>query len=389
MLKEVFYFLKGYVIIRVCGKFPERVLNIATAKDILCWDVKSIKGGIAFKVSAKAYPFMKEICEKCSCTMSTGAKIGMMFSLKRHKKRHALLWGVGLFFAIVVFSLSFLWEIEIGGNEKIPENEIIALLSESGISRGKFLYFMDPEKACNDIYNKDDRLAWIGIEIRGTKALVSVAEKRPKPYVRDETVPCNIVADKDGMVYTLHVRIGEPCVNEGDAVLEGQLIVSGILDSAVLGYRTVHADADIIFKTWHEKTVEQPLYEIKRNLSGRYKNRYFLNLSGHKVPLQFGKIPYEIYDTEYEYKGFIIKEKISEVFETKTVFTDEQAIGIAKAAYEKELSEKGELVNITYTYENNNGEENSLIIHFTAELLESAGRKQEIARDTNGENPAG
>ena len=380
MLKEVFYFLKGYVIIRVCGKFPERVLNVAAAKDILCWDVKSIKDGIAFKVSAKAYPFMKEICERCGCSMSTGAKIGIMFSAKRHKKRHALLWGVGLFFAIVLFSLSFLWEIEIDGNEKITDAEITKLLSESGISRGRFLYFIDPEQACYDIYNKDDRLAWIGIEIRGSKALVSVAEKRPKPYVRDETVPCNIVSDKDGVVHKLITRIGEPCVSEGDAVFSGQLIVSGVIDSAVLGYRTVHADADVILKTWHEKTVEQPLYEIKRILSGNFKNRYSLDLFGLKIPLYFGKIPYENYDCEYEQKGFIVKQKVSEVFETKTAFSVEQALQIAKASYEKELAEKGELVNITYTIDNK-GDNKSLVIHFSAELLESAGRKQEIVRD--------
>lgn len=379
MLKEVFYFLKGYVIISVCGKFPERVLNVAARRDILCWDVKSTPRGISFKVSAKAYPFMEEICQKCGCTMMTGAKIGLCFTAKRHKKRQALLWGVCLFFALVLFSLSFLWEIRIDGNETISTEEILALLSESGIEKGKFLYSMDPEKACTDIYNKNDKLAWIGIEIRGSCALVSVAEKRPKPYVRDESVPCNIVADKDGVVHKLYVKIGEPVLKEGDAVLEGQLIVSGVIDSAVLGYRTVHADADIIFKTWHEKTVLQPLYEVERILSGNVRKKWYFDLFGLKIPLNFGKNNFEVYDVETEKKGPFITEKISEVYENKISYSKNQAIQIAKQNYMQELSKKGEIANISYTFENKDAE--NLIIHFTAELLETAGRKQEIVRD--------
>ena len=387
MLKEVFYFLKGYVIIRVYGKFPERVLNVASCRDILCWDVKSVPGGIAFKVSSKAYPFMKEICDNCGCTMSPGAKVGLIYTASRHKKRRALLWGVGLFFAIVFASLSFLWEIRIEGLETIPESEILSLLEESGIKTGKFVYGMNPEEACTDIYNKNDKLAWIGIEIRGSCALVSVAEKRPKPYVRDETVPCNIISDKDGVVHKLHVKIGEATVKEGDAVLEGQLMVSGILDSSVLGYRALHADADILLKTWHEKTVEQPLYVINRNKSGNEKNRYILDIFGFKIPLYFGKAPYSSYDKEIKQTGPLIKETLYEVYETKSYYSEQQAIEIAVSDYNKELEPSGEVLNISFDYENTGKE--SLVIHLTAEMLETAGRKQEIERYTNGENPTG
>lgn len=386
MLKEVFYFLKGYVIIKVCGKFPERVLNVATDRDILCWDIKSVPGGIVFKVSAKAFPFMQEICTRCGCTMTSLVKSGLMFTAKRHKKRQALLWGVALFFAIVVISLSFLWEIRIEGLETIPESEILSQLSECGIRKGRFVYTMDPEKACTDIYNQNDKLAWIGIEIRGSCALVSVAEKRPGPYVRDETVPCNIVSDKDGVVHKLYVKIGEAVVNEGDAVTEGQLLVSGILDSSVLGYRALHADAEITLRTWHEKTVTQPLFEIERVLSGNTKDRYSLSLFGLKIPLYFGDIPYEIYDSEVSLAGPFVKETISEVYENKISYSEKQAIDIAKAEFIKEL--EGEVLNVSCNYENTG--KDSLLIHFTAEVLSPAGIKQEIARDTaDGENPTG
>lgn len=381
MLKEVFYFLKGYVIIRVYGKFPERVLNVATRKDILCWDVKPIKSGISFKVSKKAYPYMKEICENCGCTMKQSAKIGLSYTASRHKKRQALLWGCGLFFAIVVLVLSFLWEIRIEGLETIPESEILALLKESGISTGKFVYTMDPEKACTEIYNKNDKLAWIGIEIRGSCALVEVAEKRPKPYVRDETVPCNIVSDKDGVVHKLHVKIGEAVVKEGDAVFSGQLLVSGIQDSSVLGYRTLHADADISIRTWHEKNVKQPLYKLEKLKTGEQKERYVIDLFGLKIPLYFSgtKPPFEIYSTELTQSGPLITQTFYEEYENKIVYTKQQAIELAKSNYCEELKKSGEIAKLDYTFEE--AESNSLLIHFTAELIESAGRKQEIERN--------
>ena len=386
MFKEVFYFLKGYVIIKIYGKFPERVLNVATNKNILCWDIKSLKNGISFKVSAKNFSEVKNIAETLGCTLNQTALIGAVFTAKRHKKRQALLWGMLVFVIIVFVLLSLLWDIRITGLETIDEQTILTQLSESGIKKGRFLYGMDSKKACEQISLKNDKIAWIGIELRGSCALVEVVERVAKPEIMDMYTPSNIISDKNGVVMGLEIKSGEPAVKIGDAVLQGQLLVSGVIDSAVTGARLVPSDGDIFLKVWHEKTVEKPLIITERELTGNKKTRIELCFDDKIIPLYFDKTPFEIFDKKTTGSGILRKAEFSEVNEKKVLLSKEQALSLAKQEFEKELLPLGEILNITYTYE---VKQKSIIIHFTAEVKETAGEKREIERDTNGENPAG
>ena len=245
MLKEVFYFLKGYVIIKIEGKFPERFLNVAGKKKILIWDVQSKSNGLVCKVTAKEFSKVEGIAENCGCTMRVLGKIGMPFSAKRHKKRKALFLGI-LGFAVTVFlMLSVLWDISITGNERITQQQILDLLAQSGIRRGVWVYGIDKTQACNEIIAKNADIAWIGIEIKGSRAFVEIVEKVPKPYIEDKSIPCNIISTKSGVIENMQIRSGVPAVKIGDAVFEGQLLVSGIADSTFVGLRYLHSDADI------------------------------------------------------------------------------------------------------------------------------------------------
>lgn len=387
MLKQVFYFLKGYVIIRIYGKFPERVLNVATAKNIICWDTKPISGGLCFKVSKKAYPMMEDIVKGCRCTMQTGAKIGLPFTAKRHKKRQALIWGVGLFFCVIFLFSSVLSEIRITGNEKISDTEILELLSECGISKGKFVYGIDTRKTVRQMYVKNDKIAWIGIEIRGNCALVEIAEKVEVPHIVPLDSPCNIVSDKDGLIEKIQVRYGIPMVKEGDAVYKEQLLVSGIADSSVVGVRYIHADAEILLRVWYEKNAVQNLSYTERVPTGNTKTRYEIDLFGYIIPLYFNmKPPFEKADVMSENIGLLRKHTYAEVTEISKKYTEEQALKIAQEEFEEEAKKVGEVQSITHTYQR---EGDSLNINFTAECLTEAGIKQEIERTVqDGENPA-
>lgn len=387
MFKGVFYFFKGYVIIKVTGKFPERVLNVASKKNVLCWDIRPTKNSMVMKISARDLKAMEEISEGCNCKIHHMAKIGLPFTAKRHKKRHALLWGVGGFMCILLALFSLLWDISITGLETIPDQTIFELLEQSGIKKGRLVYGIDTRQACKEIIAKNDKIAWIGIEIRGSCALVEVVEKVQKPEIKDTQNAYNIISDKNGVIDSMQVRSGVPVVNVGDAVFEGSLIVSGIADSTAVGARYLPADADIIMRVWHEKQVTEPLYIIERIPTEQKKSRISLNLFKKQIPLYFGKeIPYTTYDITHSFWGIFKKETITEIKEKKVPVSEQNAIINAKKNFEQELKSFGEIVNITYSYEKQG---DALNIHFTAEVKEKAGKKQEIERIIqDGENPA-
>ena len=52
MLFQLFYFLKGYVIIKVTGNFPEKFLNLAMQQNVYIWDIrKTSEETITLKIS--------------------------------------------------------------------------------------------------------------------------------------------------------------------------------------------------------------------------------------------------------------------------------------------------------------------------------------------------
>lgn len=388
MLKEVFYFLKGYVIIKVEGKFPERFLNVAGRKNLLLWDLKPKQNAITFKIAASELRQAKESAENCGLKLSVLGKIGLPFTAKRHKSRKALLFGLVGFAAIVIVLFSLLWDISITGNESIPTDTVLKLLAESGIKRGVSARGIDPRQACNEISAKCGDIAWIGIEIKGTCAKVEIVEKVKKPVIEDKSIPCNIVSDKSGVVEKMQIRSGVPAVNVGDAVFDGQLLVSGIADSPILGVRYLHADGDIYLRVWHEADVKKPLSETKRVPTGNVQKRYVVNLFGYKIPLYLPKnaCKFAAFDKTDTQGTFIETHTYTEITEKKEKITLEKALADAEKEFRHESERSGEVLNITKTYKES---KDFVSIHFTAEVLEKTGEKREIERDTNGENPTG
>ena len=51
------------------------------------------------------------------------------------------------------------------------------------------------------------------------------------PEFPDSTTPCNIVASQDGTIMGIEATVGVAEVRSGDAVLKGDLLISGITEN--------------------------------------------------------------------------------------------------------------------------------------------------------------
>ena len=100
-----------------------------------------------------------------------------------------------------------------------------------------------------------DDLSYLTINIRGTEALVTVTEKDPEKQKEDLPEPCDLYADKAGIIAALRVRTGEAAAALGDTVIPGDLLVSGRMTSTQGEVRLMAADADILLQTWPQAAV--------------------------------------------------------------------------------------------------------------------------------------
>ena len=81
----------------------------------------------------------------------------------------------GMVVAILIFVLTrFIWNVEINCDGDIDKNQILNILSQSGIEEGKLISGVNTEKAINDVCRKNEKISWCGIKIKGTNVIVSL-----------------------------------------------------------------------------------------------------------------------------------------------------------------------------------------------------------------------
>ena len=222
-------YITGYLEVYLYGENPERVINMAMSRGIYLWDIRQIgPGEFVLKIRLGGYKALRHVVRRSPCRAKIIRKAGVPFFIMRALKRKV--WTAGLlFFCITLYILSsFVWFIEISGNNRVKTGEILESVEKQGLKVGV------PKSAlsCDALQNKllDDipQLSWAGIHIRGTKVVIEVAEKTLRPS-GDELKPGDMWARINGKVEQMLVLKGTARVKEGDYVQRGQILISGLV----------------------------------------------------------------------------------------------------------------------------------------------------------------
>ncbi|MBE7076891.1 MAG: hypothetical protein E7374_03245 [Clostridiales bacterium] len=129
---------------------------------------------------------------------------------------------IGLFLGIIclIFASTFTWDIRIYGTKDLKVNEILNVLEENGVKRGR-INTETKEDIENILLEKYDRIAQVSVMKKGTTILINLSEKLV--YDEEEFLP--ITAKFSGIVTSVNVVTGTLNVKVGDYVNEGDLLV--------------------------------------------------------------------------------------------------------------------------------------------------------------------
>ncbi|MDE5830773.1 MAG: sporulation protein YqfD [Clostridia bacterium] len=120
----------GYVNISVQGYYIERFINVCISKNIFLWNIKIEKSTYAHaNVGIKDFKKLKEVARKTKCRTTLNSKHGIPFFMNRYRKRKIFGIFLALIVALMYTQSRFIWNIQIEGLERIPEEEIISELS--------------------------------------------------------------------------------------------------------------------------------------------------------------------------------------------------------------------------------------------------------------------
>ena len=120
-------------------------------------------------------------------------------------------------------------------------------------------------------------LCWAAMRHTGNRLVVEVREATEKPEMYLDRQPCNLVAAKPAQIVDLSIRDGQVMRLIGDAVQEGELLVSGILADDK-GHTTLHhASGSVIGEYQETQTFFCSYAQSIRTKTGRCKENQSLN----------------------------------------------------------------------------------------------------------------
>ncbi len=282
MLKRAVKLLRGSVRVRAQSAYPERVLNLCSARGIEFWDVRWLSAAeLSLCVARRDLRALRRAAEGIGADLTVERAEGAPFFLARFRRRYALLAGLALCAALLAVNSLFIWDLEVTGNETVPTERILRALREQGVHRGTPVYSFDTQELCNRVLPELRDLCWIGVNVRGCRAYVQVRERVRPPERVNEKAPTNVVARRAGLVTKVRALDGEKRVLPGASVQRGQLLIAGVVDTGgtehpSVSTRFLAGKGEVWARTWYELSVYIPLRWEEKRYTGEKEHSYAL-----------------------------------------------------------------------------------------------------------------
>ena len=254
---------KSGIKLELMGTLPESVLNTCALNAIELWDMQCVDAyTLTFCAFERDLEDIKSIAQKCMCELKVIDKSPLIKHRETIKRR----WYLPLFLAAVALMLGvsglFVWDIRLEGCEDLSRGKAMRVLEDCGLKEGCFWPAISSDMIRSRVIEKLPQIAWMSVNVSGSRAVVQIRERQAKPEIYDEHSPVNVVAAKTGIIRRMSVLNGYPLVSVGDSVLEGDVLVSGSPESLLGTFRQLRAKAQVYAGTWYElSSVSIPLAE--------------------------------------------------------------------------------------------------------------------------------
>ena len=129
-------FLKGYLLIRVCGNAPERFINLCSNHQIFLWDIQIHEEFYTMKIGLSDFYRIKGFTRKTGTKVVVTERFGLPFLSVGMKKRKVFLAGIIISLGFWLVMSAHIWTIRLTGNYYITEDVFMDFLTENGITHG-------------------------------------------------------------------------------------------------------------------------------------------------------------------------------------------------------------------------------------------------------------
>ncbi len=227
---------------------------------------------------------LRQIAEGLGFETELLSQRGGRAGLRRLRRRWALAAGLIGMLALLLASQLFVWQIRVRGCESLSQGQILRALAACGVEPGTFAPGIRQELVRSRMLTELPELSWMTVNVSGSRATVLVRERREKPEIAGDG-PREIRAARAGVIGSVTVLEGVALAQPGDAVLEGELLVSGVAESLSAPPRPLRARAEIRAETWRELVAVCPGEMLQTEEKGAEERHYALLFGKKLLPL--------------------------------------------------------------------------------------------------------
>ena len=277
-------YITGWVTAEVSGAEPERFLAALARQGVAFWGAAPPQDyTLTVRVPLRAEKVLNDLAESVGCRCVIRARRGLPAILGRLRRRYVLMGCLALVLALLFVGSGFIWQIDITGNESIPDGPIRQALRECGVDIGAFWPRISQDQVRNSVILRLPGIRWITVTIRGSHAQVIVREKREHLPVLNERELVKIVAVKAGLVEDVQPLRGTALTEPGKAVLPGETLIGGYTTGRFAVQGPARAIGTVTARTWYELTAEAPLTEAAKQPGGEKTVRWALILGKTRI----------------------------------------------------------------------------------------------------------
>lgn len=218
-MRKLYDLARGVAELEVSGAQPERILNYCSENRIEFWNASPCRDfSITFCVHASDVDSLLAQSGKNGLAVKLISEAGGRKLVLGAKRRAVFLLAFVFCVSLAAVSSLFLWKIEISGNDKLSDAEILRKLSECGVDYGAYWPALSSDEIRSRIVSEMPEIAWLSLNVRSSKAEIIVHERIDKPDIVNEKAPCDIIASKSGVIRKMSVLEGESAAIVGNAV---------------------------------------------------------------------------------------------------------------------------------------------------------------------------
>ncbi len=278
-------YFKGYTQVKITGAAVEEFLNRLSEAKVIFWDIeRHDEVHYSICVYKRYLKEVQSIALRSFCNVDLLQEVGFDRHMRSLRKRPMLLIGMLLALVFSFYFQSYVFAIDVSGNESLHEQQILRALQELDIQIGSSSAQIDQQLTKHRMLNLLPELSWIGVNRNGCRLNVMVTERSFAKSSRPNYLAANIIASRDAVLSDVIVSEGMKLCKTGDTVKAGQILVSGFEDYGLI-LKGVCAEAEIYGQTWYSGMVLMPSETYEKQYTGREWTQFSLIIGRKRINL--------------------------------------------------------------------------------------------------------